>query len=211
MVKISEVNDMYEKAREIFKQIKKEIESKKFQYNVSEFEKAIQKLVGEYDTANWENRFVVGGALEVLFCALLNSMKFECKWLKEARYDIEINNVKFSLKSNFTGGGDIRLVNILGDKKAIWDEPTLFFIGDVGICYADPSMGLPTKHTSDALIVKTKDIKEMVGENDEWLISLSIPRKPTNSAKIKTASFDVAKSILEEINSRYLRKHLPQI
>jgi len=51
----------------------------------------------------------------------------------------------------------------------------------------------------------------MIEENDEWLISVSIPRKPVNSAKIKTASFDVAKSILEEINSKYLRKHLPII
>lgn len=200
---------MYEKAKNIFKQIKKEMESEKFRHNASEFEKAIQKLVREYDTANWENRFVVGGALEVLFCALLNSMKFKCKWLKETRYDIEINNVKFSLKSNFTGEGDIRLINILGDKKAVWDEPTIFFISDIGICYADPSMELSTKHTSDALTIKTKDIKNMIEENDEWLISVSIPRKPVNSAKIKTASFDVAKSILEEINSKYLRKHLP--
>jgi len=203
------VNNMYEKAKNIFKQIKKEMESEKFRHNASEFEKAIQKLVREYDTANWENRFVVGGALEVLFCALLNSMKFKCKWLKETRYDIEINNVKFSLKSNFTGEGDIRLINILGDKKAVWDEPTIFFISDIGICYADPSMELSTKHTSDALTIKTKDIKNMIEENDEWLISVSIPRKPVNSAKIKTASFDVAKSILEEINSKYLRKHLP--
>lgn len=42
--------------------------------------------------------FVVGGALEVLFCALLGSIGFEYKWLKEAGYDIEINGIKFSLK-----------------------------------------------------------------------------------------------------------------
>ncbi|MGC8843893.1 MAG: hypothetical protein ACP5QS_08130 [bacterium] len=47
----------------------------------TEFEKAIEKLLNEYDTADWENRFVVGGAMEVLFCALVNSLGFSSKWL----------------------------------------------------------------------------------------------------------------------------------
>lgn len=104
------------------------------------------RLAYDYDTANWENRFVVGGALEILFCALLNSIGYKCRWIKEARYDIEINGIKFSMKSNFTGTGDI-IVD--------WEEPTLFFISDVGICYADPEMGLETRHTHDALVINT--------------------------------------------------------
>lgn len=200
---------MYEKARELYLKIKKVIENGDFEPQIMEFENAIEKLVTEYDTANWENRFVVGGALEVLFCALLNSLGFKCKWLREARYDIEINGVNFSMKSNFTGTGDIRLINILGDEVVEWEEPTLFFISGLGICYADPMMGIPTRRTNDALVIRTGDIKSMVEKEDKWVLHIKIPRKPKNSKKIKTASYDVAKSILEEIDSKYLRKHLP--
>lgn len=202
---------MFENARDVYREIKRRLEDKGFEQNVSEFEEAVQKLVTEYDTADWENRFVVGGTLEVLFCALLNSVNFRCKWLKEARYDIEVNGVKFSMKSNFTGTGDIRLINILGDERVIWEEPTIFFISDIGICYADPDMDIHTKHTSDALVINTKDIRSMIEEDDDWVIHVSIPRKPRNSIRIKTASYDVAKSILDEINSRYLRNYLPEV
>ncbi|MEO0147276.1 MAG: hypothetical protein ABIL23_01700 [candidate division WOR-3 bacterium] len=160
------------------------------------------RLAYDYDTANWENRFVVGGALEILFCALLNSIGYKCRWIKEARYDIEINGIKFSMKSNFTGTGDI-IVD--------WEEPTLFFISDVGICYADPEMGLETRHTHDALVINTRQIKELIKRNDIWLIPIEIPKKPKSSVKIKTASYDVAKAILEEINSKHLRQNLPEV
>jgi hypothetical protein len=205
------MTNLFKEARSLFKEIKEKIESSKNNPNIIEFEKAIQKLVNEYNTANRENRFVVGGALEILFCALLKSLNFQCKWLKEARYDIEVNGIKFSLKSNFTGSGDIRLVNILGDERAVWQEPTLFFISGIGICYADPSMNLETKHTSDALTIKLKYLKNLFENNRDLVISISIPRKPQNSEAIKIASYDVAKSILEEINSQYLRSHLPEI
>lgn len=71
-------------------------------------------------------------------------------------------------------------------------------------------MGLPTKQTSDALVIRTRDIKSMVEKDDKWVLHVKIPRKSRNSKKIKTASYDVAKSILEEINSKYLRRHLPE-
>ncbi len=200
---------MFEEARKIFKEIRDDLKIDKYRENVREFQIALQKLVSEYDTANWENRFVVGGALEVLFCALLNSIGYKCKWLKEARYDIEINGIKFSMKSNFTGTGNIRLINILGDEIVDWEEPTLFFISDVGICYADPEMGLETRHTGDASVINVKQIKELIEFDDNWLIPIKIPKKPKNSVKIKTASYDVAKSILEGIDSKLLRQHLP--
>ncbi|MCW7075055.1 MAG: hypothetical protein OCU24_04280 [Candidatus Methanospirare jalkutatii] len=203
---------MFEMARNIFKNIKKSMGSEEYKENISEFQKALEKLVYEYDTADWENRFIVGGALEVLFCALLNSMGFKCKWLREKRYDIEVNGVKFSMKSSFTGSGDIRLINILGNETVTWEEPTLFFISGVGICYADPEMDIETRQKRDALVVRVEKIKEVIEQsNNEWLISIDIPRKPQNPSKIKTAGYGVAKSILDEINSKYLRNHLPVI
>ncbi|MGB9798071.1 MAG: hypothetical protein ACPLSK_05550 [bacterium] len=177
----------------------------------TEFEKAIEKLLNEYDTADWENRFVVGGAMEVLFCALVNSLGFSSKWLKETRYDVEIEKVKFSLKSNFKGGGDIRLINVLGEESVSWAEPTIFFISELGICYADPSMGLQTRRTSDALVINTKEIKALVEENDEWLIRVKIPLKAGKRGKLRTASYSVAKAILDEIESKHLLNGLSKL
>ncbi len=76
-------------------------------------------------------------------------------------------------------------MNILGDERAVWEEPTLFFISSMGICYADPSMNLKTKHTSDALTIKLKDLKNLFENNRGLVISISIPRKPRISEAIK--------------------------
>ncbi len=95
------------KARDIFRRIKNAIEGPKFKNHICEFETAIEKVISEYDTSDWENRFVIGSVLEILFCALLNSTGFKSLILKERRYDIKVNEVKFSIKSNFIGTGDI--------------------------------------------------------------------------------------------------------
>ena len=66
-------------------------------------------------------------------------------------------------------------------------------------------MKLPTKYTGDALVIKTRDIKSLIKKENKWLIDINIPRKPRYSANIKTASYDVAKVILDEINSKHLK------
>ena len=71
-------------------------------------------------------------------------------------------------------------------------------------------MEIATKHTSDALVIETKEIKKMIENNKEWVIPILIPLKPKNSKEIKTASYDVAKAILEEIKSQYLKKYIYQ-
>ncbi|MBC7327658.1 hypothetical protein H5T87_06045 [bacterium] len=200
---------MFKAERETFKKVKYKIQGSS-QEKV-EFEKALEKLLYEYDTSNWENRFVVGGALEVLFCALLNSLGFYCRWINEARFDLQIEDVKFSLKSNFTGSGNIRLINVLSEEKVSWKEATLFFISELGICYADPCMKLETKMKGDALVIDTSQIKSFVQELQDWLIEIKIPRKPKRNTALKTASFDVAKAILLEMNSQYLLKNLPSL
>jgi len=53
--------------------------------------------------------------------------------------------------------------------------------------------------------------KKLLMNTDEWHISISIPQKPKNSKKIKTASYDVARSILKEINSKYLKEYLREV
>jgi hypothetical protein len=75
----------------------------------SEFVRAIDKLVAEYDTAIYENRFVVGGAVEFLFVALVRALGFNAGHVgtSEKRGDFEVEGLKFSLKTNFTGKGEM--------------------------------------------------------------------------------------------------------
>ena len=42
---------MYEKAHKLYMDIKKIMESGNFKHHIAEFEKAVEKLITEYDTA----------------------------------------------------------------------------------------------------------------------------------------------------------------
>ncbi len=87
----------------------------------------------------------------------------------------------------------------------------MFFISKLGICYADPDINLKIKYTKDAITVNVKEIKKIVKDNPQWLIPIAIPIKPKCPEQVKTASYDVAISILEQINSKYLKIYLPKI
>ncbi len=199
----------FKEHRKIFKRIRDALKDESNRKYREEFEKALERLVESYDTRNHENRFVVGGALEVLFCALLKALGFECVWLREKRYDLQIDGRKFSLKGSFTRRrGTVHLINVLGDGEVKWDEPTLFFVGGYGVFYADPCMPLSPERKKDALTVKVRDVLEV---SKDWKIDLKVPLKPEGTAHIRTASYDVAKSVLEQIGSTLLRKHLPEV
>ncbi|MEM0333642.1 MAG: hypothetical protein QXX30_04270 [Candidatus Aenigmatarchaeota archaeon] len=203
---------MYETERKIFTTVRKRILAEIGSPVIDEFEKAIRKLIFEYNTTLHENRFIVGGSLEIIFCSLLISLGFNALWLKERRFDISIDGSKFSLKSNLSGNGDIRLINVLGNEVAEWREPTIFFIGGRGIFYADPEMEIRTYSTGDATILKLKDLLEFNKRTSEWFINIKIPKKlKAKKNKIRTASYDVVKSILNEENCEILFKNLPEI
>ncbi|GIW67540.1 MAG: hypothetical protein KatS3mg096_408 [Candidatus Parcubacteria bacterium] len=206
--------ETYEKARLIFLDFKKEAESARNKEKIKEFKLAANELIKEYNTANRENRFIVGGAIEILFSVLLKSLNFRVKWLSgEMRYDLMIDNIGFSLKTNFTGNGDIRLINILGNKEAKWEEPTIFLISGIGMCYSDPEIGnFQTKHTNDALTINVKQIINFVKNHPQFLIKIILKKKQRDiQNSTKTASMDVAKVILEKIQSRHLIKYIKDI
>ena len=175
--------DKYEfsKHREIFSSIKEKVESRSKDETVNkivgEFLKSLEKLISEYPTSIWENRFAVGGALEIIFCAFLRCLGFNCKRLNnEKRYDVEINECKFSIKSNFSGSGEIRLINTMGgDSEAKWGEPTIVFMGGKGIYYIDPCMELETKKKDDAITVNAGEVKSKVGK--DYFIEIKIPKE----------------------------------
>ncbi len=183
---------------------------------VNEFVKAVKHLLEEYDTSIYENRFIVGGVIEYIFIALLKALGFNASHSGEndKRTDISVeyrgNELRFSIKTNFTGKGDIRLINKLGRGSEIfWDEPTIFLISGIGIVYADPGfLGDRTIDKGDAIVINVNCIKDFSDKNSYYKVNLEIPIKSEISSSFHTASFDVAKSVLERSNSKILIKYL---
>ena len=68
-------NTHYTQEREIFERLKTNC-SEDARH---EYELAIHTLLEHYNTTIYENRFVVGGAVEVFTYALLRSVEIECK------------------------------------------------------------------------------------------------------------------------------------
>lgn len=193
------------KARNLFKDFRSKIEDNKEVLN--DFVKAIDKLINEYDTAIYENRFIVGGAVEYIFIALLRYLGFEVEHIGrgQRRVDIKINGIDFSIKTNFTGRGDIRLINRLGNKEILWTEPTIFIISELGIVYADPDF-LDTYDKGDAIVTNVNEIQRFVGEKPEYAVKVNIPKKAVKSKGYQTrlASLDIAKTILNQIKSELI-------
>jgi len=179
-----------------------------------ELEKALATLVGTYDTAIHENRFVVGGATEMLLCAWLRALGFQCKPRSALRTDLVIEDIAFSVKANYAHSSSVRLINVLGESEgATWEEPTFVLIGGEGLFYIDPS--LPSlqealRRRPDVLEIRTNAILELA--NTDWYLPLQVPRKPKKTETVsRVASQDVAWAVLETIHSQTLREHFPKL
>ena len=71
------MSEKFSQYRKWFKNFKMGFE--KNEEVADEFVRAVSELVADYDTAIYENRFVVGGAVEHIFVALLRSLGFSAK------------------------------------------------------------------------------------------------------------------------------------
>jgi len=178
-----------------------------------EYELAISILVERYNTTIYENRFVVGGAVEVFTYALLKSVGIDCTLYGDQAKSGDIllpNDRKFSVKGSFTGGvSEIRLLNKLGGGFREWDTATLFVVANVGIVYGTPAMvdDLHIKDMKDAIVLKKEGLKSLI-ENDENVFEMEIAQKPpteTTAFSLK-ASDAIAKHILSESKSENLFK-----
>ncbi len=199
-------------ARKVFLNLKKQLENPKNAKAVEEFENALSKLITDYNTTVYANRFIVGDAVEILLCALIRSVGMKCEISNQERTDLYIQipngaGGMFSIKSNFTGSGTIRLINVMGSSEGTtWSEPTIFLIAGKGIYYADPYMNIPVNRTGDAITVSIKDLEKT---KDEFKITnVRISEKPHNQQSATSRAYDVVKSILDSIGSKQLRKFL---
>ena len=178
-----------------------------------EFVAALEVLHSRFNTTIRENRFIVGGALELFMHALLLSSGVMVQPHGPVGtggdFVLTQSGTELSLKSEFTPGrgGQIGLVNKQGGGDRQWETATLFVFSEVGILYCDPSM-VPAGSVKDQgdQISISRRIVEAAAEEERFRIEMPIPTKqPTMAAgKSERASRTVALEILRSENLDHL-------
>lgn len=174
----------------------------------AEFEAAIDTLRSSYNSAIYENRFIVGGAIEWLFVAAMNGAGFSAQHVGrgDTRVDLQVRDSKAHIEAGFSSKQSatlaVRLINKIGDGVPVWEEATLFVLDKIGVVYADPDV-LPnaTNLKSDALVLDATRLKAHIAAHPEYVISLRVqaPAKG-NIPSSKTASEDVARTIVRNFS-----------
>ena len=124
---------------------------------------------------------------------------------------IRPNGRMFSLKSSFTRGGSVILVNTRGDSRTDWKTATLFVLSNVGIVYGDPDMAQEDdlNRAADNLQIKRSALNRFA-QDPLNLIPMEIPlRPPTEIADSSMKASDaVARQLMNELNMFTLRDQI---
>ena len=176
----------------------------------AEYETGIKHLIERYNTAIYENRFTVGGVVEVFTLALMRSTGIEIEGCgSEAQGgDLILSSGRmFSLKSSFTRGGSVILINTRGDSGTDWETATLFVLSNVGIVYGDPAMAQEDdlNRVADNLQIKRTALNRFA-QDPLNLIPMEIPLKPSTEMADSSmkASDAVARQLMSELNMHTL-------
>ncbi|MCS6923413.1 MAG: hypothetical protein NZM10_03455 [Fimbriimonadales bacterium] len=197
--------------REAFRQFKQAVEEDGVLK--SDIETALQELLGRFSTTIYENRFVVGGILEVIMVAALRAAGIDAQdvGVQQERIDIRIPGGGFSVKGHFRSSGTIRLINVLGkSSQAQWSEATLFVLHGIGIGYTDPDLIThlsAVQRVGDAVAIRYTALRSFFRANPEWLIPCSVPESTLDEASSELVSRALARQILDR--TRKLAKALP--
>ena len=176
----------------------------------AEYETGIKHLIERYNTAIYENRFTVGGVVEVFTLALMRSTGIEIEGCGSEAQGGDLilpSGRMFSLKSSFTRGGSVILVNTRGDSGTDWETATLFVLSDVGIVYGDPDMAQEDdlNRAADNLQIKRTALNRFA-QDPSKLIPMEIPLKPPTEMADSSmkASDAVARQLMSELNMHTL-------
>ena len=192
--------------RDFFSEFKAGLDKKPVVLN--EFLAACRAVNVRFDTAIYENRFIVGGVVEQLLGASMRAVGCDIDNVAKTSRGVDLSlptlDVGFSVKAQFKRGPEIRLVNTMGGSgaSAEWTHATIFVIVGVGIGYADPDLvksGLVPR--SDVLTLKTSALAEMWATQTGFLIQCDVPAKPMKSSHTRVASDVVAQDIMIEFEN----------
>ena len=201
----------YRAERRVFDRLKSDMSDQ----TREEYETAVNTVVERYNTTVRENRFTVGGAVEIFTYALLRSVGIDCHHnaAQATGADIILANKKeLSIKSSFKGFANVGLINKQGVGLRKWATATLFVVSDVGIVFGAPDMVNEEDDILDAgdnVQLKKKALKRIADDEDN-LIRLNIAQKPpTEKAGLsERQSAVVARHILNEKELASLLEHL---
>lgn len=172
-----------------------------------EVESALRELIYEYSTSNRENRFVVGGAAEIIIAAAMRASGIDTDNLGHAGEGadlatfVEAVGNRFSIKAVFSRkSSTTRLVNFLGEGGGRqWSDPTLFVLPGIGIVLGHPghtNLASAVRVLADALVMPLRAVRDHAAAHPELVISLDFPFDPGTGRRV--ASVDVARSILSK-------------
>ena len=200
----------FEIERDCFKHLKENLSSEA----KTEYETGVKHLVERYNTAIYENRFTVGGVVEVFTLALMRATGIEIEGCGSEAQGGDLilpNGRMFSLKSSFTRDGSVILVNTRGDSGTDWKTATLFVLSNIGIVYGDPDMAEEDdlNRASDNLHIKRSALNRFAQDLSK-LIPMEIPLKPPTELADSSmkASDAVARQLMNELNMFTLRDQI---
>ena len=183
----------------------------------TEYEQALAILAQRYNTTIYENRFVVGGAVEVFTYALLKSVGIDCTLYGDQANAGDIllpKDRKLSVKSRFARSGSIILLNKRGAGVRTWQTATLFVLAGVGIVFGAPDMvdDAHVRDTGDAQELSNKGLAQLI-EDKRNVLPMDIAQKqPTEMTGFShKASTALARQILFENQARTLLGAFPPI
>lgn len=180
-----------------------------------EYIKAIGGLHSQYNTTIRENRFIVGGAIEVFTHALLLATGVQCVNCAATSEsgDIRLSSGEMlSIKASGKGITNVKLMNKLGDGMRAWGTATLFIVSGTGIVYGDPSL-ISDNHIihDDGVTLAKAGLQALIDDTDN-VIAMDIPDKSVgNIADSKVASHDVAWQVLRSENLQHLIEALSKL
>ena len=202
----------FDAERNCFKHLKENLSGKA----KTEYELGVKRAITKYNTTIRENRFLVGGIVEVFTLALMRSTGIEIEACgKDAvRGDLILpSGEMFSVKSCFTKASSIKLINTLGDSNPSWNTATLFVLSNYGIVYGDPTMKEENDltRTRDSLNIKRKAFTRFAQDSSN-LIEMNIPLKPPlemdNSKDIE--SITIAIKLMHELEMVNLLSYIKE-
>ena len=181
------------------------------------YESAIKNLLENYNTTIYENRFLVGGVVEIFTYALLYSVGVRCQLHGGQGRSGDLllpQGQMLSIKGVFTGGvGTVKLINQLGEGERYWEVATFFVVSGIGIIFGAPDMveGEHVHKVGDGVQLSRIGLR-ILADNPHNVISMNIVKKPATALaeESKKASDSVARSILRELDLRILLEAFEQ-
>ena len=206
------MTSQYKQEQRVFRRLREDCtENAKQQY-----EQAVSEVLGSYNTTIYENRFVVGGAVEVFTYALLRTVGIDCRLYGDQATSGDIllpNGRILSVKGTFTGGAsNIKLVNKLGGGHRPWTAATLFVVSSVGIVFGAPDMVAPehVRDVKDGTELSKAGLQALINNPDNVLKMRIATKPPTEVTGFsQKASTAVALKVLSDLDLDILLEKAP--